>query len=84
MYRLEISHTAHKQILRLPIPTQERMNNSIASLADNPRPHGVKKLTAQEGYRIRIGDYRILYTVDDENEKVIIYRVKSRGDAYRL
>jgi mRNA interferase RelE/StbE len=83
-YRLEISRTAHKQILRLPIYTRERINSVIVKLAENPRPIGVKKLTSGEGYRVRVGDYRILYTIKDADLKVIIYRVMSRGDVYKL
>jgi len=83
VYRLEVSHTAHRQIRRLPAQTQERVNREIARLAENPRPPGAKKLTARDGYRIRVGDYRILYQVDDGVKMVIIYRVMSRGDVYR-
>jgi mRNA interferase RelE/StbE len=84
VYRLEVSHTAHRQILRLPASTQERVNGAIALLAENPRHTGSKKLTAREGYRVRVGDYRILYQVDEGTKAVIIYRVMSRGDVYRI
>ena len=83
MYRLEVSHTAHRQIVRLPVQTQERVNRAIAGLGENPRPPVSKKLTAREGYRVRVGDYRILYQVDDAAKVVTIYRVMSRGDVYR-
>jgi mRNA interferase RelE/StbE len=83
VYRLEVSHTAHRQIRRLPAQTQERVNKAIARLAENPRPPGAKKLTAREGYRVRVGDYRVLYQVDDEAKVVTIYRVMARGDVYR-
>jgi mRNA interferase RelE/StbE len=83
MYRLEVSHTAHRQICRLPALTQERVNRAIALLAENPRHPGSKKLTAREGYRVRVGDYRILYQVDDGAKLVVIYRVMARGDVYR-
>jgi mRNA interferase RelE/StbE len=84
VYRLEVSHTAHRQIYRLPTQTQERVNRAIALLAENPRPHGVKKLTAREGYRVRVGDYRILYQVDDDAKLIIIFRVMARGDVYKF
>lgn len=83
MYQLEISHNAHRQINKLQAATQERINSAIVRLADNPRPAGVKKLIAREGYRIRVGDYRILFTIDDEAQVVTIYRVMSRGEVYR-
>jgi mRNA interferase RelE/StbE len=84
VYRLEVSHTAHRQIRKLPVRTQDRINSAIARLAENPRPPGVKKLTAREGYRVRVGDYRVLYRIDDSERVVIIYRVMGRGDAYKL
>lgn len=83
MYRLEVSHTAHRQIRRLPAQTQERVNRAVAGLAENPRPPGTKKLTTRNGYRVRVGDYRILYHVDDGAKLVIIYRVMARWDVYR-
>jgi mRNA interferase RelE/StbE len=83
-YRLEISRTAHRQVLRIPVKTRERINEAIMRLADNPRPHGVKKLTDREGYRIRVGDFRVLYQINDSAGTIIIYRVMSRGDVYRF
>ena len=87
MYRLEVSHPSQvkdRQIRRLPWQTQERVNRTIARLAEDPRPPGSKKLTARDGYRIRVGDYRVLYLVDDNAKLVVIYRVMSRGDVYRV
>ena len=84
MYRLEISHAAHRQISGLPEQTQERVNQTIARLAEDPRPPGAKKLVAREGYRVRMGDYRILYHIDDRAKVVIVYRVMLREDVYRL
>jgi mRNA interferase RelE/StbE len=46
----------------------------------NPRPVGCKKLTNEEGYRIRVGNYRILYTIDDTNSSVNIYKIAHRKD----
>jgi len=84
LYRLKVSHTAHRQIGKLSEQTQERVNQAIARLAEDPRPPGVKKLVAREGYRVRVGDYRILYHVDDQAKVVIVYRVMPREDVYRL
>jgi mRNA interferase RelE/StbE len=83
LYRIEVSHTSHHQIRRLPEQSQLRVNQAIASLAENPRPQGSKKLTAKEGYRIRVGDYRILNQIDDAAKLVIVYRVAARGDVYK-
>ncbi len=84
MYRLEVSHTAHRQVSKLPAQTQERVNRAIARLADDPRPAGAKKLTAREGYRVRVGDYRILYRIDDKARAVVVYRVMGRAGVYRF
>ncbi len=83
MYRLEISQTAHRQVRKLPASTRERINKAIAGLGDDPRPYGSRELTAGEGYRIRVGDYRVLYRVDDKSGTVTIYRVMGREDVYR-
>lgn len=84
MCQLEISHAAHRQIRKLPVTIQGRVNTAIARLAKGPRPGGAKKLTVREGYRIRAGDYRVLYRIDDSTQRIVIYRVMSRGDVYRL
>jgi len=84
VYRLEVSHTAHRQVSKLPAQTQERVNRAIARLADDPRPAGAKKLTAREGYRVRVGDYRILYRIDDKARAVVVYRVMGRAGVYRF
>ena len=60
LYRIEVSHTSHHQIRKLTEQSQVRVNQAIASLAENPRPQGSKKLTAKEGYRIRVGDDHFL------------------------
>ena len=83
MYRLEISHIAHKQIEALPLRLAQRINEAISQLADEPRPIGAKKLAGIEGYRVRVGDYRILYRVNDESRMIVVYRVKHRREAYR-
>ena len=54
----------------------------VKSLARDPRPPGSLKLTADEGYRLRSGDYRILYRIDEEKKAVYIYRIKDRKDTY--
>jgi mRNA interferase RelE/StbE len=53
----------------------------ITSLQENPRPHGCLKLTAEQGYRIRSGNYRILYRIDDKQKEIFIYRIKHRKEA---
>jgi mRNA interferase RelE/StbE len=55
----------------------------LISLKENPRPLGVKKLKGQEGYRIRLGNYRILYLVDDRERKIEIFSIAHRKEVYR-
>jgi mRNA interferase RelE/StbE len=55
----------------------------LLALEDNPRPSGVKKLQGQESYRLRVGDYRILYTIDDKSKKIFIMAVGHRREVYR-
>jgi mRNA interferase RelE/StbE len=61
----------------------ERVNERILSLRDDPRPHGVHKLAgALDGWRVRVGNYRILYQIDDDAQTVTIVRVRHRRDVY--
>lgn len=67
----------------LPREVHRRVTAKIISLEMNPRPAGIRKLQGTEGYRLRVGDYRILYTVDDRSHTVVIYSVAHRREAYR-
>ncbi len=80
-YRLVIERKAEKEAFRIPPHFRSRIDKAILALAENPRPPGCKKLTEREGYRIRCGDYRILYTIDDKAKIVVIYRIKIRDEA---
>lgn len=61
----------------------ERLSEAVMLLAKNPRPHGVKKMSADEGFRVRVGDFRVLYRIDDAAKKIFVYRVKHRKEVYR-
>ena len=73
-YKIEIKKSATKEIAKLPKNILKRILNKIQSLSSDPRPNGCKKLTADEKYRVRVGDHRILYSIEDE--KLIVYVVK--------
>ena len=73
-YKIEIKKSATKEIAKLPKNILKRILNKIQSLSSNPRPNGCKKLTADEKYRVRVGNHRILYSIEDE--KLVIYVVK--------
>ena len=83
MYKIQVRGEAKKQILRIPPPHFNRIQQRISSLADNPRPEGAIKLQVETGYRVRVGDYRVLYEIDDAAQTIVIYRVKHRQDVYR-
>lgn len=83
MYRLKILPQAQKDLDQFHGKIFNNIKEEILNLAHNPRPHGTLKLTNEEGYWIRIGDYRVLYRIDDKTKEVFIYRIKHRKEAYR-
>ena len=83
MYKIIIERKAAKEIENLPNDTIQRITDAIKNLKLNPRPHGSKKLKGEVGWRVRIGDYRILYTIVDNQKLITIYKVKHRKEAYR-
>ena len=72
-----------KFLSKIPEDDDKRIRRVVRALADDPRPDGCKKLKRDMGFGVRAGDYRILYTVDDEERLVRIYRVGDRKDVYR-
>jgi len=62
---------------------QRSVKEKILPLSANPRPFGCQKLTNEDGYRIRAGNFRILYRIDDNAKEVLLYRIKHRREAYR-
>ncbi|HEX3903800.1 MAG TPA: type II toxin-antitoxin system RelE/ParE family toxin [Polyangia bacterium] len=82
-YRLEVKRSAAKEIADLPKADCQRVVAKIQLLANNPRPHGCEKLSGAEKYRVRQGDYRILYEIDDSAKSVIIVKIGNRKEVYR-
>ena len=84
-FRIEWKKSTRKDLRKLPASVTERVVAVVEGLADNPFPHGVEKLTGSEhAYRIRLGDYRIVYEVVLESKLVEIQRVRHRKDVYRF
>lgn len=81
-YRIRIIPRAEKDLDAVAGHDFDAIKKKVLALSENPRPFGCKKLTADEGYRLRAGDFRILYRIDDHAKEVIIYRVKYRKEAY--
>jgi mRNA interferase RelE/StbE len=84
-YTINVLPSAARDLGQLPRPISRRVGRAIDSLADDPRPRGCEKLKVGTGneYRIRVGDYRILYKVDDDEHLVLIVRVRHRREVYR-
>lgn len=82
MYELIISEPAKKFIRQLQVKQISKIINSIETLSENPRPRGSKKLVGSNIYRIRVGDFRILYAIDDKIKIVDIRKVGYRKNIY--
>ena len=82
-YRLEVKRSAAKEITDLHKADCQRVVAKIQLLATEPRPHGCEKLSGAEKYRIRQGNYRILYEIDDTTKTVIVVKVGDRKQVYR-
>ena len=84
MYRIEFTSAAARQVRKLDRPVRTRLLDAIETLASSPRPDGVKKLASTENaWRIRVGDYRIIYSIEDDVLVVTVVRVAHRREAYR-
>ena len=83
-YGVNFRRSADKDLRRLDAATERRVVRAIEELARQPRPTGCRKLVGSENaFRIRIGDYRVIYTVEDAVREIIIESVHHRRDAYR-
>ncbi len=82
-YRIKVKKSAVKEIERLGHRDIRAVLDKIAALADDPRPYDCKKLSGREKYRVRCGDYRILYSIEDDVLIVLVVKVGHRRDVYR-
>ena len=83
-YRIELTPAANRDLKNLARTTLRRVDRCILSLAANPRPRAAKKLKrTRDYYRYRVGDYRIIYQIDDDALVVTVARVRHRRDVYR-
>lgn len=82
-YRVELTTAAARQVRKLPRPVRERVLDAIDELGGDPRPHGVKKLSGEQtAWRIRIGEYRVIYDVFDSELLVTVVRTAHRREVY--
>lgn len=84
-YRIEFEPKAERWLTKQPADVRRRVGEKIAALAKNPRPNGVAKLQGQSQlfYRIRVGDYRVVYTIEDDRLIILVVAVGNRRDIYR-
>jgi len=83
MYEVIIETKVGKQVRRFPKEIVKRISKVLTSLRSDPRPPNCEKLAGTDGWRIRVGDYRVLYSIDDESKLITVYKVSHRRDAYR-
>ncbi len=82
-YRVTLTSNVKKALMRLQDKTHDEIVATILKLAENPRTVGVKKLSGRDGWRVRVGDYRILYTINDQENIVSVFAIAHRRDVYR-
>ena len=82
-YTVVLLRRAQKELANVPSPEYERARDAIADLANDPRPPGCKKLSGRDGWRIRIGDYRVIYDINDTELLITVVRVGNRRNVYR-
>ncbi|MDF5737094.1 MULTISPECIES: type II toxin-antitoxin system RelE family toxin [unclassified Nostoc] len=83
-YEVKFSKGAKRQFRKLPLDVQERIQTKINELAIEPRPNGVKKLQCDDNsYRVRVGDYRVIYELDDDVLIVTVIKIGHRSEIYK-
>lgn len=83
-YQIELSRKVNKQLKALPIAVRSRIQTKLKTLGIEPRPPGVVKLKNSESqYRIRVGNYRVIYEIEDEILLILVLKVAHRQDEYK-
>ena len=83
-YKIEWKNSAYKELQKLPRPMITKVIAAVSDLSNDPYPQGVKKLLGSEhSYRIRLGDYRVVYEIIENRLIIEIVRVRHRKDVYR-
>ena len=83
MYFIELTPSAIKDYRKIPQLDAKKINSLINSLSQNPRPSGYKKLENRNAYRVRSGNYRIIYEISDNILTVCVIRIRHRKDVYK-
>jgi mRNA interferase RelE/StbE len=82
-YAVAIERAAQKSLAKISPPHRARIIRAIEALATDPRPAGVKKLRQREAWRLRVGTYRVIYEIHEDEVLVLVVRVRHRREAYR-
>ncbi|MEO7714333.1 MAG: type II toxin-antitoxin system RelE/ParE family toxin [Gemmatimonadaceae bacterium] len=83
-YHISIDPAAVRELKKLPAKVRQALASAIDALADDPRPDGARKLSgSRSSYRIRVGDYRVLYRITDKELLILVVKVAHRRDVYR-
>jgi mRNA interferase RelE/StbE len=82
-WQIEIARDARKELASLHSQIQIRISKAILALENNPFPPGCKKLKNRDGFRIRVGDYRVLYLADTKLKRIVIGSIGHRREVYR-
>jgi mRNA interferase RelE/StbE len=83
-YQITFKSSAAKEFRKLPLSIKQRLQDAINQLANNPRPSGVVKLKGDISlFRIRVGEYRVVYQINDIDRKLCVTRVRHRRDVYK-
>ena len=83
-YEIELTPAAVRDLKKMPAHYQRRVRDAIDNLGHDPRPEGVKKLSGEENlWRIRVGEYRVVYGIEDKRLVVLVIRIGHRKDIYR-
>jgi mRNA interferase RelE/StbE len=82
-YKRYFTKLAEKDLNKLDTKLGFKILEKIKELSESPRPQGSKKLKTTDYYRLRVGDYRVVYEIDDSNESITVYKIRHRKDVYR-
>ena len=82
-YQLLLKRSAEKELAALPTEIRKRIVERLLALEEIPRPPGIKKLQGEDAYRLHVGDYRVLYTIVDPEQTIMVFAVDHRRDIYR-
>ncbi len=81
-YKIILEEIAQKQLMPLSRFIRQQISKSFEQLEENPYHEGIVELYNFQGYRKKVGDYRILFTLDDDKKELVVYRIKHRKEAY--